>query len=92
MGNQSKANFTELKIDMNEKYSSRLRDTNDSNKTIYKVFDKELIDEVLDKVIIHNKLKHNELKVTVQNKIRDRIGMDVFSFKEMLLRIYLVLF
>jgi len=79
---ETKINFTELKSDMNEKYSSRLKVTI-NDKTVYKVFNKRLIDDVLDRTIVHNKIQHGLLKTTIQQQIRDRLGADNLSFQEL---------
>ena len=80
---KTKTNFTELKNDMNEKYSARLKSSTDDNKTIYKVFNKKLIDEVLNRTVINNHIQHNVLKTTIQQQIRDRLGADNFSFRDL---------
>lgn len=79
---ETKINFTELKSDMNEKYSSRLKVTV-HDKTLYKIFNKKLIDDVLDRTIVHNKIQHNLLKTTIQQQVRDRLGADNLSFQEL---------
>ena len=80
---KTRTSFSELKNDMNERYSARLKSSADDNKTIYKVFNKKLIDEVLDRTVINNQIQHNVLKSTIQQQIRDKLGADNFSFKDL---------
>lgn len=79
---ETRINFTELKNEMNVKYSSRLKTTVD-NKTVYKVFNKKLIDDVLDRTVINNRIQHDVLKTTIQQQVRDRLGADNLSFQDL---------